>query len=114
MIRLRPGLLVSAHMIVGIELSTDDGNPCINVHTPDGAFWSISEAECNMPINETTLIALGAEIDKQCREIGAAGVVSDQVKRMIDNRVELETQFARKEPINFARLSRDLDDEPPF
>lgn len=123
MITLRPGLLVQAHMIVAIELSKDNGNPCIDVHTPDGQYWSIGP-ECGYPINQATLTALGNEIDRQCREIGAAGVMSDQVKRMIDQRIDPD-DFQRGEPmpnrdwstkpaINFDKLSRDLDDEIPF
>lgn len=123
MITLRPGLLVQAHMIVAIELSKDNGNPCIDVHTPDGQYWSIGP-ECGYPINMMTLIALGNEIDRQCREIGAAGVVSDQVKRMIDQRIDPDT-FQRGEPMpnrdwpsafgkGSINASRDLDDEIPF
>jgi hypothetical protein len=109
MIKLRPGLLVSAHMVVGIELqpATADEQAAIWVHTPDGAYWELVEKDMGAPANEATLISLATEIDRQCKEIGVAAFMDDKVKRAIEQRIELETQEARK-PIKGNTFNRQL------
>lgn len=106
MIRLRidPPLFVQAHMIVAIGLSFEGKEPELDVHSPDGSYWGLTAKDIGAPINAATITSLAAEIDKQCREIGAAGVVSDQVKRMIENRFD--------EPAKLAK--HPFDDEIPF
>lgn len=118
MIKLRDHLLVSAHMIVSIELGTEAGQPCIEVYTPDGQYWSIIAKDLHVPeINDGLLIALANEIDRQLKEMGVAAFMDDKVKAAIDNRIEAEAKGdwpAPKGTINFDKLSRDLDDEIPF
>lgn len=124
MIYLREGLLVSAHMIVGIELGVENGEPTIDVHTPDGAYWSVNAEDLRVPeINAGLLTALANEIDRQCKEIGVAAFMDAKVKAAIDNRIQDEWSPKDGFPITnkpgsaFGKLGGDrnlLDDEIPF
>lgn len=118
MIKLRDNLLVSAHMIVGIELGSEKDKPCIDVHSPDGSYWSISAEDLHVPeINDGLLIALANEIDRQCKEMGIAAFMDAKVKEAIDQRIQDEwspKKEAKKPAIDFGKLSRDFDDEIPF
>ena len=107
-LRLSPPLLVSAHMIVGIELSPEKAT--IDVHTPDGQYWELTAEDIGAPINEQTLLSLAAEIDRQCKEHGAAVHMTRDVARAIENRIDPDDEpFARA-----TKWNRNLDDEIPF
>lgn len=110
MIKLRDNLLVSAHMIVGIEIGVENHKPCIDIHTPDGAYWSVNAEDLHVPeINAGLLTALANEIDRQCKEIGVAAFMDAKVKAAIDQRVETGDWS----PVKLGGV-RHIDDEIPF
>ena len=113
MIRLHAGCYVFPQHVVAVRLNDDHvaDHTTIEVECVDGYSYSVTQKECNQPINEITLLGLANAIAQQ---IGQAQLAPVPPPPYQPPPIHTPGPFAQPNKARPTETNRLLDDEIPF